>query len=165
LWLQLDIPEEGLSKLNVGQPVEVRTSAYPDRIFIGHIDVVGAFLDPQTRVAHARASVDNAACLLKAAMYVSVNVKELLASEAEAVLPSRAVIFLDGKYFVFLETRPRSFEKREVTMERDAAGGMVVVRGLRAKDRVVSEGNLLLNEMLPEDEPGSSEATAAPKFP
>jgi cobalt-zinc-cadmium efflux system membrane fusion protein len=165
LWLQLDIPEEGLSKLNVGQPVEVRTSAYPDRIFIGHIDVVGAFLDPQTRVAHARASVDNAAGLLKAAMYVSVNVKELLASEAEAVLPSRAVIFLDGKYFVFLETRPRSFEKREVTMERDAAGGMVVVRGLRAKDRVVSEGNLLLNEMLPEDEPGSSEATAAPKFP
>ena len=164
LWVQLDVPEHELSKLNVGQPVEVRTSAYPDRVFNGHIDLVGAFLDPQTRVAHARASVDNAEGILKAAMYVRVDVKELLASEAEVVLPSRAVIFLEGKYFVFVETRPSTFERREVTVDRDVNAGMVVVRGLRPRDRVVSEGSLLLNDMLPENS-GASEAEATPRSP
>jgi membrane fusion protein, heavy metal efflux system len=161
LWVQLDVPERELSKLNVGQPVEVRTSAYPDRVFNGHVDLIGAFLDLQTRVAHARASVDNTGELLKAAMYVSVNVKELVASETEVVLPSRAVIFLDGKYFAFVETHPWTFEKREVTIDRDATGGTLVVRGLRPGDSVVSEGSLLLNDMLLDalPEAGSSQTS------
>lgn len=159
LWVQLDVAEQELGELHIGQPVQVRTAAYPDRSFNGHIDVVGAFLDPQTRVAHARASVDNADALLKAAMYVTVTVKELLASQSEVVLPSRAVFFLDGKYFVFLETRPLTFEKREVTVDRDAPGGMVVVRGVQPKGRVVGQGNLLLNEMLSEEPPGENESS------
>jgi cobalt-zinc-cadmium efflux system membrane fusion protein len=161
LWVQLDVPEQELSKLIVGQPVEVRTAAYPDRVFGGGIDNVGAFLDPQTRVAHARASVANAEGLLKAAMYVDVDVKELPASQTEVVLPSRAVFFLDGKYYVFLQTHPLTFEKREVTVDRDAPGEMIAVRGLRPKDRVASEGNLLLNEMLLESQPGQSQPDSA----
>ena len=164
LWVQLDVPEQELGELHLGQPVEVRTAAYPGRIFRGQIDLVGAFLDPQTRVAHARASIVNAEGLLKAAMYVTVNVKELLASESQVVLPSRAVFFLDGKYFVFLETRPLMFEKREVTVDRDAPGGMIVVRGIRPKDRVVGQGNLLLNEMLPEEQ-GKENESSKPKSP
>jgi cobalt-zinc-cadmium efflux system membrane fusion protein len=162
LWVQLDVPEQQLAKLNVGQPIEVRSTAYPDRVFNGHIDLVGSFLDPQTRVAHARASVDNAEGVLKAAMYVMVNVKEILASEAEVVLPSRAVNFQDGKNFVFLETHPLIFEKKEVVVDRDAPNELVVVRGLHVKDRVVSEGSLLLNEMVPEEQSGESRSAKSP---
>ncbi len=160
LWVQLDVPEREISKLQPGQPIEVRSSAYPERVFEGHVDLVGASLDPQTRVIHARGNIDNSEGLLKAAMYVTVNVKELLASNAEVVLPSRAVFFLDGKYFVFLETGPWKYEKREVVVSREAPGGMVIVGAstLRAGDRVVSEGNLLLNEMLSDEqsEPSST---------
>jgi cobalt-zinc-cadmium efflux system membrane fusion protein len=160
LWVQLDVPEREVSKLQPGQPIEVRSSAYPERIFEGQVDLVGASLDPQTRVIHARGSVGNSEGLLKAAMYVNVNVKELLASNTEVLLPSRAVFFLEGKYFVFLETARWKYEKREVVVTREAPSGLVVVGGgsLQAGDRVVTEGNLLLNEMLSEQqpEPGSS---------
>jgi membrane fusion protein, heavy metal efflux system len=161
LWVQLDVPEREISKLQPGQPLEVRTSAYPERVFEGRVDLVGASLDPQTRVIHARGSIDNSRGLLKAAMYVSVNVKELLASNPEVVLPARAVFFLDGKYFVFLETGPWKYEEREVVVTREVSGGMVIIGGgaLRAGDRVVSEGNLLLNEMLSEEQ---SEPTSTP---
>jgi membrane fusion protein, heavy metal efflux system len=161
LWVQLDVPEREISKLQPGQPLEVRTSAYPERVFEGRVDLVGASLDPQTRVIHARGSIDNSQGLLKAAMYVTVNVKELLASNPEVVLPTRAVFFLDGKYFVFLETGPWKYEKREVVVTREVSGGMVIIGGgaLRAGDRVVSEGNLLLNEMLSEEQ---SEPTSTP---
>ena len=98
-------------------------------------------------------------------MYVTVNVKELLASTAEVVLPSRAIFFLDGKYFVFLEIGPWKYEKREVIVSREAPGGMVILGGgsLRAGDRVVSEGNLLLNEMLSDEQPEPSSTPAMAK--
>src|SRR5580700_8986524 len=165
LWVQLDVPEREVSKLQPGQPIEVGSSAYPEHIFEGHVDLVGAALDPQTRVVHARGNVDNSEGLLKAAMYVTVNVKELLASSAEVVVPSRAVFFLDGKYFVFLETARWKYEKREVVVTRETPGGLIVVGGgsLQAGDRVVTEGNLLLNEMLSEQQPEPSSSPAMPK--
>ena len=163
--MQLDVPEREVSKLQPGQPIEVRSSAYPERSFEGHVDLVGASLDPQTRVVHARGTVDNSAGLLKAAMYVTVNVKELLASSAEVALPSRAVFFLDGRNFVFLETGPGKYEKREVVVRREASGGMVVAGGgsLQAGDRVVIEGTLLLNEMLADEQPEPTPTPAMAK--
>ena len=161
LWVQLDVPEREVSKLQPGQPIEVRSSAYPDRVFEGRLDLVGASLDPQTRVVHARGGVDNSEGLLKAAMYVTVNVKQLLTGSAEIVLPLRAVFFLDGKYFVFLETASGKYEKREVIVRREGSDGTVVVAGgsLQAGERVVTEGTLLLNEMLPDEQ---SEPSATP---
>jgi cobalt-zinc-cadmium efflux system membrane fusion protein len=165
LWVQLDVPEREVSKLQAGQPIEVRSSAYPERVFEGHIDLVGASLDPQTRVIHARGSVDNPQGLLKAAMYVTVAVRELLAFNPEVVLSARAVFFLDGKNFVFLETGPGKYEKREVSVKREAPGGMVVIgsESLRPGDRVVTEGSLLLNEMLADEQPQPSATPAMTK--
>ena len=54
LWVLLDVPETDLNELKAGQDVELRTPAYPGRVFPGKLVVVGASLDPQTRVVHAR---------------------------------------------------------------------------------------------------------------
>ena len=153
LWVVLDVPENDLNKLKLKQPVEVRTPAYPARVFTGQVDVIGAFLDPLTRVARVRASIDNAESFLKAEMYVNVRVTEVAESTTDVEVPSRSVIYLDGKYFVFVEAAPRKFERREVTVEREGGGEtpIVVVRGLSAGQRIVSHGNLLINELLLED--------------
>lgn len=162
LWVQLDVPEAELNKLRPGQPVELRTPAYPGRVFPGRLDVIGAFLDPLTRVAHARASVDNPDNLLKAEMYVGVVVKDLLASETDVELPARAVLFLDGRYHVLVETAPRKFTRREVTLERENGGDTVVVRGVAPGERVVSRGSLLVNDLLPEPAEDTAANTNAP---
>lgn len=166
LWTQLDVPESELRKLRIGQPVAVQTSAYPGRSFQGRLETIGASLDPQTRVARARASIDNSEGLLKAGMYVSVDVKDLESSKTEVQLPARAVIFLDGKYFVFVETNLGKFEKREVKLSGDPSASSVVVSGVQAGEHVVSEGALLLNDLLRESEAGAGqERTAAVKSP
>jgi cobalt-zinc-cadmium efflux system membrane fusion protein len=150
LWVMLDIPEANLGKLHVGDAVELRTPAYPDKTFPGRLEAVGAFLDPQTRVARARASVDNTGGLLKAEMYVSVEVKEAPDAQAEVELPARAVIYEDGKYYAFVQTAARKFEKRQVALEREAGpgGGTVVVRNILPGQSVVAQGSLLLNDAM-----------------
>ena len=64
---------------------------------------MGAFLDPQTRVAHARVNVENPDGLLKGEMYVSVEVKEAADAQSDVALPAQAVIYEDGRYYVFVQ--------------------------------------------------------------
>ena len=162
LWVQLDVPEHALAGLQPGQEVEVRTPAYPDDVFAGRLEVVNAFLDPLTRVARARVSLDNGDGRLKAEMYVNVQVRTVEdVSSQLAELPERAVIFIDGRHYVFVESAPRKFVRRPVTLVREGSGnkGNVVVQGVAARERVVSQGGLLMNELLSGE--GGGEGSAA----
>ena len=150
LWVQLDVPEGRLGKLHVGDAVELRTPAYPGKVFPGKLVSVGAFLDPQTRVAHARVDVDNPEGLLKGEMYVSVEVKEAADAQTDVALPAEAVIYEDGKYYVFVQDAVNRFTRRPVTLEREAGpdGDQVVVRGILPGQSVVTQGSLLINDVL-----------------
>jgi cobalt-zinc-cadmium efflux system membrane fusion protein len=165
LWVLLDVPETDLNELKVGQEVELKTPAYPGRAFPGKLTVVGASLDPQTRVVHARANVENPDGALKAEMYVTVNVKVPMTGGASVEIPAGAVIFLDGKYYVFVvdKTNPNKFSRREVkVLHERSAGATVIVQGVRAGERVVSDGSLEMNDYLDQAGAASSkpEATA-----
>ncbi len=161
LWVQLDVPEGKLDRLHAGDAVTLHSPAYPDREFQGKLLTVGAFLDPQTRVAHARVEVDNSDGLLKAEMYVSVEVKEAAGAQTDVTLPARAVIYEDGKYYVFVQKAPGRYERRQVSLEREAGttGGVVVVRGIAPDQDVVAQGSLLLNDVLAD---AGGDAAAAP---
>jgi cobalt-zinc-cadmium efflux system membrane fusion protein len=166
LWVLLDVPETDLNELKAGQDVELRTPAYPGRVFPGKLVVVGASLDPQTRVVHARANVENPDGALKAEMYVTVNVKLPTSSEGVSVeVPASAVIYVDGKYYVFVPDKsdPNKYSRREVTVLHErSAGATVVVQGVRPGERVVSDGGLEMNDYLGEGEESKPDATATP---
>ncbi|MBV9106832.1 MAG: efflux RND transporter periplasmic adaptor subunit [Verrucomicrobia bacterium] len=167
LWVLLDVPETNLNELKVGQEIELRTPAYPGRIFAGKLTVVGASLDPQTRVVHTRANVENPDGALKAEMYVTVNVKVPMSGTPSVEVPASAVIFLDGKYYVFVPDRinPNKFSRREVTVLHErSAGATVILQGVQPGERVVSDGSLEMNEYVTAGpgEDSKSEATVTP---
>ncbi len=167
LWVQLDIPETRLGRLHVGDKVELRSPAYPGKVFPGRIDDVGAFLDPLSRVAHARASVDNPDGLLKGQMYVSVEVKGAADAITDIALPARSVIYQDGQYYVFVEVAPRKFERRQVSLERESGPdgtGDAVVRGIKPGQPVVAEGSLLVNELVA-DQTAETDPPSVPAVP
>jgi cobalt-zinc-cadmium efflux system membrane fusion protein len=164
LWVLLDVPETDLNELKAGQEVELRTPAYPGRVFPGKLVVVGASLDPQTRVVHARANVENPDGLLKAEMYVTVNVKMPMTEGLAVEVPASAVIYVDGKYYVFVPSKsdPNKFSRREVTVLHErSAGATVVIQGVRPNERVVSDGSLELNDYLGDGEEEESKPSVA----
>jgi cobalt-zinc-cadmium efflux system membrane fusion protein len=147
LWVYLDVVEQDLASVRAGLPLAVRCNAYPGRTFGGRIEVVGATLDPATRTVKARGSLANPDRLLKAEMYVEVEVDDPSRRPAVEV-PSAAVVAEGRRRYVFVEEGRGRFARRPVSTGGERRGTTEIVAGLAAGQRVVVDGSLLLESLL-----------------
>ncbi len=147
LAVQLDITELETGSLKAGQPLRVRTRAHPDKIFNGHLELIGDTLDPLTRMVKARGIVDNREGLLRAEMYVSVEVDEEGGAAGDVDVPSASVFSKDNKHFVYLEKSPGEFLRQEVGVGNEQDGMIAITKGLVTGQRIVTDGCLLLQSM------------------
>ncbi len=148
LWVMLDVTELDMNLLQPGQELRVRSRAFPDRVFSGRLDSLGQSLDPATRTVKARGTVANPALLLKAEMYVDVEIDTPDVGGTAVAIANTAVFTKGGKHYVFVETAPGSFARREVEPGPESGGRILVLHGLDVNDRVLIEGCLLLEAML-----------------
>ncbi len=150
LWLQVDVAAADLPSLEPGQPLRLRCSAFPDRVFEGAIDKIGGTLDPATRTVKVRGSVANPNRLLKAEMYVTVDVVQAADKTASAgvEIPASSIFMLDDQYYLYVETAPGHFKRQAVTVGTETDGTIPVYAGLAAGQRVVTQGALLLQSIV-----------------
>ncbi len=146
LWVHLDVSEQDLSNLQVGQKLEIRSRAYGNRVFPGALTVIGQSLNPDTRTVVAKGTVSNPEKLLKAQMYVDVNVITHVPKMPQ--VPIKAVFLREGKACVFVRASETTFEMRQITTAAEDAGHVFVSKGLNANEAVVSEGALVLESLL-----------------
>jgi cobalt-zinc-cadmium efflux system membrane fusion protein len=146
LWVQLDAREQDAPRLKAGQPIVLRSRAFPDQVFSGRIEIISDFLDPSTRTIKVRGTVDNSRRLLRGEMFVSV---ELPADQQAGCDVSPKAVFLKGeKYFVFLEKGPGQYERTEIKVGADHGGRIQVLEGIQSGQRVVTSGSLLLEQLM-----------------
>lgn len=146
LWVHLDVSEQDLSNLQVGQKLEIRSRAYGNQVFPGVLTVIGQSLNPDTRTVVAKGTVSNPEKLLKAQMYVDVNVITHVPKMPQ--VPIKAVFLREGKACVFVRASETTFEMRQITTAAEDAGHVFVSKGLNADEAVVSEGALVLESLL-----------------
>jgi cobalt-zinc-cadmium efflux system membrane fusion protein len=146
LWVQIDAHETDLSVLSRGGKFKLRVPTYPEETFIGRLESVADFIDPQTRVIKARGSVDNAERRLKGEMLVTAVFDARGPRGVE--VPARAVVFSEGSYYAFVERGKGSFERVPVVTGTERGGSLVIASGLVVGQVVVSEGTLLLQQVL-----------------
>jgi cobalt-zinc-cadmium efflux system membrane fusion protein len=146
LWLFLDVTELDLESLHPGQQVQIRTKAFPGKVFRGELEVIGGGLDATTRTVKARCLVDNSENLLRAEMYVSADVA---ANEPVGVNVSTKAVFLkDNQPYVFVEKAVGQYQRQRVKLGVENNGRSAVLEGIAAGQRVVMDGCLLLEAML-----------------
>ena len=146
LWIQIDANEADLPNLKPGQKFVLTARAFPGREFSGQIKVVSDSLDPTTRTIKVRGSVDNSSRMLKAEMFVNVALPGV---EKSGVVVSAGAVFLRGeKHYLYTEENPGEFLRREVTAGPDHEGKVLIIDGLDAGQRVVTDGSLLLEQLL-----------------
>jgi RND family efflux transporter MFP subunit len=90
LRMRIDVPEQSIGSVSVGQSISLNTSAYPDRQFAGTIVRIVPGLNVTSRVLVAEAEVSNIDGLLKPGQFATVRV--LLPQTRSAVMiPLRSV--------------------------------------------------------------------------
>jgi len=101
LRVSFTIPERLVTKINLGQLVELNSDANPQKIYNAKIDFIAPRIDPQTRTILVRAILSNPDQFLKANQYV--RVKAAIRSEKDTLVVRETAIYLDqGQEFLYL---------------------------------------------------------------
>lgn len=143
VWVLVNIYQNDLPYVRVGDVVSIQTDAYPE-VFHGRISYVAAALDPNTRTLQARIETSNPGEKLKKDMYVVATVNAGKIANAIA-LPDAAVLRdSENQPFVYAAASQNQFGRRSVTLGESANGETQVTSGLKPGDQVVGNGSLFL---------------------
>jgi len=143
MWVMLDVYENDVPNLRVGQPVKVSLDAMDDRTFEGTLTWISSEVDPRTRTIRARAEVDNPDGLLRANMFGRAEI--VVKSLEEALLVPEAAVQWDGCCnIVFVRHTDTIYQPYKVKLGYKRDGSFVVEDGLPRSESVVTQGSFLL---------------------
>ncbi len=144
VWVTANVPEKDTSLVVRGQSVDVVFTAYPDEVFKGNVLFVSDVLDPDTRRTKVRIAFANPDLRLKPNMFA--NVTFLARQQNVAVVPTNALVLKNELDAVFVEVEPWVFEARPVVVAFQQGDQAVLARGVKAGERIVVKGGVLLND-------------------
>ncbi|MBI3470806.1 MAG: efflux RND transporter periplasmic adaptor subunit [Candidatus Solibacter usitatus] len=142
VWVAADVPESSIRLIQINEPVDITLSAYPGETFHGRVARIADTVDPQTRTIKVRVEMQNTRGRFRPEMFA--NIRHVESTMIKPVLPPGAVIQGDGHSVVFLEQSAGSFLQTEVTLGKRFGEVVPVLSGLKAGDRVVVDGAMLL---------------------
>ena len=147
VWVQAEVYEKDLGRIQVGQPAIIHVDTYPDETFAGKVTYISDSLDPQTRTAKVRCEVSNDRVRLKLDMFATVQLPTTFRRQAVAV-PVGAIQQLETRSVVFVQRGVAQFEAREITVGKNVNGQVEVLAGLREGEPVVMVGAFHLKSIV-----------------
>jgi membrane fusion protein, heavy metal efflux system len=146
VWLLANVRESDTAKVRVGQTIEFKTLAYPDRPFGGSIAYVAASVDPNSRRLPVRAIIENADLALKPEMFASVGIQFTGETKSLAV-PREALIYQGDTARAWVAIGDRRIELRNIQPGLINGNLVQALSGLRAGDKVVTGGNIFIDRV------------------
>jgi membrane fusion protein (multidrug efflux system) len=136
--LDFPIPETLLSAVSVGQTIEARAAAFPDRSSRGRIATIDPVIDPATRSVMVRAILPNPNNSLKPGMLLTVGIESV--PRAALAVPELAVIGQGDARYVFVVGADGKARQTPVKTGVRDRGMMEIIEGLKVDQKVISEG-------------------------
>ena len=147
LRVRIDIPEQMVSNIQVGQSVSVTVSSYPDRSFAGRVHHVAPSVTPNSRTMTVEAEVENSGDVLKPGQFATIRI--LLPESTPAVLvPLRAVRTESGTNTVFVIRDGRA-ESRLVQLGQTEGDLVEIKSGVAANELVATSNVEALSDGMP----------------
>jgi RND family efflux transporter MFP subunit len=137
LRIRLTIPEQFVSAIGVGQPVDFIVDAYPGRQFEGKVRYVSPALQADQRALTVEAAVPNGTGELKPGLFATARIEQP-ARTPGILVPAAAVQTTAGTGRVFVVNGDR-VEERIVTTGQPTGDSIEITRGLKAGERVATK--------------------------
>lgn len=153
VWVQAEVYEKDLGRIQLGRSASIKVDTYPDREFLGRVSYIGDVLDPQTRTVKVRCDVANQDARLKLDMFATVLLPTTFSKQALAI-PAESIQQIDGMNVVFIRTAATTFERKTVHIGRTIQGNAEVLGGLNGGESVVTKGAFHLKSIVLGEEIG-----------
>lgn len=149
LWIQLDVYEKDLARVQIGQDVVLSTESYPQETFHGNVTYIGSLLNETTRTVSARVEIPNPQGRLKPGMFATA----VIAAQGQfattgLTIPESAVQRVEDAMVVFVPNGDGVFRKRPVTLGKKGEDWVEVREGLQEGEQVVTVGSFTLKSEL-----------------
>lgn len=182
LYADFFVPEQVLPKLALGQQVQVSVTAYPDAVFTASISAINPKVEDATRNVLVRATLPNPEGKLLPGMFANLQV--ILGQDTQQlVVPESTITYTlygNSVYVVVpkngADGQPEKNDKgeRQLAVERrfvttgERRGGLVIIsKGLKAGEQVVTGGQLKLDNgthvAISADQAAPAEQNSPPK--
>jgi multidrug efflux pump subunit AcrA (membrane-fusion protein) len=139
LRVRIDIPEQAIPEVKVGQAVSVTTSAWPDQNFSGRVARISPNVTPTSRTLTVEAEIENPTGALKPGQFATVRILQSRAAPA-VLVPMRAVRTESGISRVFVIKDGRT-QERQVQLGQSEGDQVEIKSGITANE-VVATSNL-----------------------
>ena len=147
-WMLASVIESDLPVFRLGQPVEVKVMAYPDRVFHGKISKIYASVDPDTHRATIRSEISDPKNELRPGMLANFVIRVHKPVQATAVPANAVVRESDGTMTVWVTADRRHFSRRVIKTGLRQDGQVEILDGLQRGELVAADGAVFLSNML-----------------
>ena len=139
LRIRIDIPEQAISAVRVGQSVSITTSAWPDKNFSGRVARIAPNVSATSRTLTVEAEIDNSGGALKPGQFATVRILQERAEPA-VLIPARAVLTEAGVSRVYVIKNGHAEQRLVQTGQTE--NDLIEVKTGVAADEQVATSNL-----------------------
>src|SRR5690349_13305926 len=138
LRIRIDVPEQAIPEVKVGQSVSVATSAWPDKSFAGRIARIAPNVSATSRTLTVEAEIENSNNALKPGQFATVRILQER-PEPTVLVPARAVVTEAGVSRLFVIKNGHA-EQRLVQTGQTEGDLVAVKNGVAADEQVATSG-------------------------
>jgi RND family efflux transporter MFP subunit len=143
VWAFAQVFQNDLGRVRLGAPAALTVDTYPGRTFAGHVDFIYPDIDPATRTARVRLVFPNPDLRLTPGMFVNVDLKVPMGRQL--VIPASGVLQSGANQVAFVDHGNGNLEPREVGLGTRVGDDFIVLKGLKAGERIVTSANFLID--------------------
>ncbi len=153
IYINFSVPQQDVTDLRAGQPVQIAVDAYPGVVFAGTVTALNSTVDDATRNIEVQATLRNADERLVPGMFATVEVG-LPKRDRYVTLPETAIVYNpygDAVYVLEKASGGGALVARQRFVQLgDTRGDQVaIVKGLKPGEEVVTAGQIKLRNGSP----------------
>jgi len=142
IWVYGSIFETDLPWVKVGDAVEVRVPGSATS-YSSEVASLDPTIDPATRSATLRVRLSNPTQELRPNMFLKLTIRG--EGGSALLIPATAILATGKRDLVYLDRGAGRFAAVEVKIGRRGSNGVEILEGLQEGDKVVTQGNFLLD--------------------
>ncbi len=148
VWVMINVYANNLKYIRVGDPVKVKTVAYPDRIYNGRIDKIYNVFDENEHVTKARVVLENQDLNLMPGLSADIIINKKNSIGNAYAIPHKAVVFSNNKNYVVVYKDDCNLEVRRVTPITRNEEYVYVNEKFSSEEKIITTNALILLEEL-----------------